>query len=152
MYVQMCQDNFNGECSSGKGRKALVAFMETLVSKDVPFDQGKLSEAAQRGQALFEGKAGCVQCHNGLLLFRRHTAQHRGCPRTWKSFRDPLRHIAYRAVNHQPRRAQRGQLAPGRGFFPGEQELRGCRQVHYPHAAGAQIHRAVYAQRDDEHG
>jgi cytochrome c peroxidase len=98
VYVQMCQENFNGECSSGKGRKALVAFMETLVSKDVPFDQGQLSEAAQRGQALFEGKAGCAQCHNGPY-FSDGTPHNTGVPENLEIFRDPLRHIAYRAVN-----------------------------------------------------
>ena len=98
VYVQMCQENFNGECSSGKGRKALVAFMETLVSKDVPFDLGQLSEAAQRGQALFEGKAGCAQCHNGPY-FSDGKPHNTGVPENLEIFRDPLRHIAYRAVN-----------------------------------------------------
>jgi len=65
VYIGMCQENFNGECSSGKGRKALVAFMETLVSTDAPFDSGTISAAAKNGQALFEGKAGCISCHNG---------------------------------------------------------------------------------------
>ena len=101
VYVQMCQDNFNGECSSGKGRNALVAFMETLVSKDVPFDQGKLSESAQRGQALFEGKAGCVQCHNGPY-FSDGKPHNTGVPENLDVFKDPLRHVAYRArmTNH----------------------------------------------------
>lgn len=101
VYVQMCQENFNGECSSGKGRKALVAFMETLVSKDVPFDQGKLSEAARRGQSLFEGKADCVQCHNGPY-FSDGEPHNTGVDENLDIFKDPLRHIAYRAVltNH----------------------------------------------------
>lgn len=101
VYVQMCQENFNGECSSGKGRKALVAFMQTLVSTDTPFDQGKLSDAAMRGQALFEGKAGCIQCHNGPYLSdgKPHNT---GVDENLDIFNDPLRHVAYRAVmtNH----------------------------------------------------
>ncbi|MFQ5912454.1 MAG: cytochrome-c peroxidase [Nitrospinota bacterium] len=56
--------------------RAISAFERTLVSKaeNVPFDRFKkgdrkaLSESARRGLALFEGKGGCMQCHNGPLL------------------------------------------------------------------------------------
>jgi cytochrome c peroxidase len=101
VYVQMCQENFNGECSSGKGRKALVAFVETLVSVDAPFDSGTLSAAAKKGQALFEGKAGCINCHNGTY-FSDGQPHNTGMPENMDVFQDPLRHIAYRAVmtNH----------------------------------------------------
>jgi cytochrome c peroxidase len=101
VYIEMCQQNFNGECSSGKGRKALVAFMDTLTSKDAPFDSGNLSAAAQNGQALFEGKAGCLSCHNGPY-FSDGTPHNTGVPENMDVFEDPLRHIAYRAVmtNH----------------------------------------------------
>ncbi len=101
VYIKMCQDNFNGECSSGKGRKALVAFMDTLVSKDVPFDTGSMSAAAKKGQALFEGKAGCINCHDGAY-FSDGAPHNTGVPENMDVFKDPLRHIAYRAVltNH----------------------------------------------------
>ncbi len=101
VYVQMCQENFNGECSSGKGRKALVAFMDTLTSNDAPFDSGILSDAASNGRGLFEGKAGCVSCHNGPY-FSDGTPHNTGVPENLDVFKDPLRHIAYRAVltNH----------------------------------------------------
>lgn len=54
---------------------AIAAFERTLVSDPakVPFDRyakgGKnaLTAAAKRGFALFTGKAGCIQCHNGPL-------------------------------------------------------------------------------------
>lgn len=56
--------------------QAIAAFERTLVSKaeNVPFDryakgdQSALSPEAKRGLALFQGKAGCIQCHNGPLL------------------------------------------------------------------------------------
>ena len=100
-YVNMCKDNFNGECSSGKGRKALVAFMDTLVSTDAPFDTGKMSDAAERGQTLFEGKAECIQCHNGPYLSdgKPHNT---GVPENMEVFENPMRHLTYRAVvtNH----------------------------------------------------
>ncbi len=101
VYIKMCQDNFGGECSSGKGRKALVAFMDTLVSKDVPFDTGSMSDAAKNGQALFEGKAGCINCHGGPY-FSDGAAHNTGVPENLDIFKDPLRHISYRAVltNH----------------------------------------------------
>ena len=101
IYVKMCKDNFNGECSSGKGRKALVAFMDTLVSKDAPFDTGKMSAAAKRGRTLFEGKAKCVQCHNGPYLSdgKPHNT---GVPENMEVFENPMRHLTYRSVvtNH----------------------------------------------------
>ena len=54
---------------------AIAAFGRTVVSKaeNVPFDryakgnQSALSAEAKRGLALFQGKAGCIQCHNGPL-------------------------------------------------------------------------------------
>ncbi len=54
---------------------AIAAFQRTVVSdaKKVPFDRyargdkQALSEAQLRGMALYSGKAGCIQCHNGAL-------------------------------------------------------------------------------------
>jgi len=50
--------------------QAIASYERTLVSGDAPFDRwhygrraDALSPAAQRGYALFAGKAGCVQCH-----------------------------------------------------------------------------------------
>jgi cytochrome c peroxidase len=101
VYVNMCKENFNGECSSGKGRNALVAFVESLVSKDAPFDTGKMSGAAKRGQTLFEGKAKCIQCHNGPYLSdgKPHNT---GVPENMEVFNNPMRHLTYRSVvtNH----------------------------------------------------
>jgi len=101
IYVNMCKDNFNGECSSGKGRKALVAFVETLVSKDAPFDSGTMSAAAKRGQALFEGKAKCMQCHNGAYL-SDGMPHNTGVPENMEMFNNPMRHMTYRSImtNH----------------------------------------------------
>lgn len=54
---------------------AIAAFQRTIVSdpKKVPFDRymsgdkNALSPSALRGFALFNGKANCIQCHNGPL-------------------------------------------------------------------------------------
>jgi cytochrome c peroxidase len=55
--------------------QAIAAFERTLVSdaKQVPFDRyamgdkNALTDSQKRGLALFNGKAGCIQCHNGPL-------------------------------------------------------------------------------------
>jgi len=99
VYVQMCKENFNGECSSGKMRKALVAFMETLVSKDAPFDTGNLSSSAKNGRKLFEGKARCISCHNGPY-FSDGTPHNTGVPENLEIFKDPMRHLTYRSIIH----------------------------------------------------
>ncbi|MEW5962722.1 MAG: cytochrome c peroxidase [Pseudomonadota bacterium] len=56
--------------------KAIAAYQRTIVSdpKKVPFDRylagdkSALSDSAKKGLALFEGKAGCISCHNGALV------------------------------------------------------------------------------------
>jgi cytochrome c peroxidase len=57
----------------GDAWMAIAAFERTLVQRDTPLDkylQGEenaLSEEQVRGMAWFNGKAGCIQCHNGAL-------------------------------------------------------------------------------------
>jgi cytochrome c peroxidase len=54
--------------------RALAAFLRTLVSERSTWaryrdgETGALSARARRGLAVFEGKAGCAQCHAGALL------------------------------------------------------------------------------------
>ena len=45
--------------------QALVAFLATLDYPSSPHrtPEGRITEAARRGKSLFEGKAGCVNCH-----------------------------------------------------------------------------------------
>ncbi len=53
--------------------RAIASFERTINQHDTPIDKylngnkGALSEEQVRGKALFEGKAGCIQCHNGAL-------------------------------------------------------------------------------------
>jgi cytochrome c peroxidase len=55
--------------------RAIAAYQRTVVSdaSKVPFDRyargdkKALSESQKRGMALYNGKAGCIQCHNGSL-------------------------------------------------------------------------------------
>jgi len=52
--------------------KAIAAYVRTIVSGNAPYDRFKsgdkaaLSVSAQRGLALFEGKASCLRCHAGF--------------------------------------------------------------------------------------
>ncbi|HID44708.1 MAG TPA: cytochrome-c peroxidase [Chromatiaceae bacterium] len=52
---------------------AIAAFERTLVQRDTPLDKylqgdkSALNEQQVKGMALFNGKAGCIQCHNGAL-------------------------------------------------------------------------------------
>jgi cytochrome c peroxidase len=54
--------------------KAMAAFERTLIDNNTPFDKymrgdkSALSAQQVRGLNLFEGKAGCANCHNGPLL------------------------------------------------------------------------------------
>jgi len=76
-YVKRFKEVFGVERpTNGTAWMAIAAFERTLVSKPehVPFDryargdQSALSTEAKRGLALFQGKAGCAQCHNGPLV------------------------------------------------------------------------------------
>lgn len=97
-YVKMCRENFNGECSSGKARKALIAYLETLVSTgDAPFDSGKMTKDAEAGMVLFKGKARCIKCHNGPY-FSDGKPHNTGVPENLEVFKNAVRHATYRAV------------------------------------------------------
>lgn len=56
--------------------RAIAAYERTIVTdaKQVPFDRWlagdkkALTDSQQRGLALFNGKANCIQCHNGALV------------------------------------------------------------------------------------
>ena len=73
-YVKKFKQVFNHDVNFDDLAKAIAAFERTIVSKNVPFDkflQGDtkaLSNAQQRGLALFKSKAGCVRCHGGAVL------------------------------------------------------------------------------------
>lgn len=53
---------------------AMAAFERYLSQPDTPFDRfmkgdkNAISEKAKQGKVLFEGKANCIECHNGPML------------------------------------------------------------------------------------
>lgn len=87
---------------------AIAAFERTLVSdpKKVPFDRyamgdkKALSEAQLRGMALFNGKAGCIRCHNGPLASDQKFYA-LGVPENEVFFKEPLYQITHRWENYQ---------------------------------------------------
>lgn len=54
---------------SEKKARAIDAYLMGLKAQESPYLlDGKLSEKAQKGKVLFEGKAGCIDCHKGQHL------------------------------------------------------------------------------------
>ncbi len=97
-YVERFNKTLGGEPSFGRTLKAIAAFERTLVSKNVPFDEGTLSEQARQGLELFKGKAGCIRCHNGPY-FSDGKAHNLGVAHNPEIVQDPLRHIALRSFS-----------------------------------------------------
>lgn len=95
-YVERFNATQGGEPSFGRTLNAVAAFVETLVSRNVPFDRGRMSASARRGYELFRGRAGCVQCHNGSYFSdaRPHVT---GVPTHPELTGDPIRHFTMRA-------------------------------------------------------
>ncbi len=97
-YVELFNKALGSEPSFGGTLKAIAAFERTLVSKNVPFDQGELSKKARQGLELFQGKAGCIRCHNGPY-FSDGKAHNLGVAHNPEIIQDPLRHIALRSFS-----------------------------------------------------
>ncbi|MEA3273746.1 MAG: cytochrome c peroxidase [Pseudomonadota bacterium] len=93
-YVEMFEAAGYGEPSNGSVRKAIPEYLKTLTSENVPFDTGKISDAANRGMELFKGKAGCIGCHNGPML-TDGKAHNTGVPENFDVFLDPNNHQAF---------------------------------------------------------
>ncbi len=82
--------------------KAIASFeRSSLVADNSPLDQylagdeAALSEEAMRGKALFQGKAGCIQCHHGPLL-TDEKFHNLGLPENPLFTKDPLRQVSLR--------------------------------------------------------
>ncbi len=83
--------------------QAVAAFERTIVTDPakVPFDrylagdQSALSDAAKRGMELYNGKAGCLSCHNGALASDERY-YNLGVPAAPEFAQDPLYQITLR--------------------------------------------------------
>lgn len=100
-YVEMFHGSFGGEPTFGRIISAVASFLKTITSRNVPIDRylngdtSALSTGAREGLALFQGKAGCAQCHNGAL-FSDQKFHALGVPQNRNIFDDPVRHITFR--------------------------------------------------------
>lgn len=71
-YQEQHRKVFGRDLDADGVAKAIAAYVRTITSGDSPFDRYRagdrsaLSAEAQRGLALFEGKALCVSCHVGF--------------------------------------------------------------------------------------
>ncbi len=84
---------------------AIAAYERTLVQTDTPLDRylkgdkKALSEAQIRGKAIFEGKGGCIQCHNGALATNQEYVNI-GVPPNKRWQTDGLAQITFRFENY----------------------------------------------------
>jgi len=71
-YQQEFRKVFGRELDPDGVAKAIAAYVRTIVSGNSPYDRYRagdksaISAAAQRGLAVFEGKALCARCHAGF--------------------------------------------------------------------------------------
>lgn len=100
-YEQGFKEAFGGEPTYGRILNSVAAFLQTLRSRDVPFDRylggddNAISAEAKRGLELFQGKANCIQCHSGPML--ADGGFHKlGLPGNRDIFKTPQRHITFR--------------------------------------------------------
>lgn len=100
-YQRRFEEVFGGDPSYGGTLKALTAFLKTLTSQKVPFDnylkgdKSAISDQAKAGLALFKGKASCIQCHHGPML-SDNKFHNLGIPQNKDIFKEPERHITFR--------------------------------------------------------
>lgn len=82
---------------------AIAAYQRTIVTHatKVPFDRylagdaGAMTDEAKRGMTLFNGKAGCISCHNGALVSDQNF-YNTGVPTAAEFSDDPLYQITLR--------------------------------------------------------
>ncbi len=101
-YVKLFNEVFGTEWPNLEDAwRAIAAFERMLIQTDTPFDQymrdnkSALSEKAKKGMELFQGKAGCIQCHNGPF-FTDEKYHNLGVPENPAFEEDSLRQITFR--------------------------------------------------------
>lgn len=60
--------NTNDPATVGRLTASLVAYLEQLEPPRTAWDDGTLTAKQLRGEKLFQGKAGCIACHTGVLF------------------------------------------------------------------------------------
>lgn len=97
-YAEMFKTSFSGDPYGGSIYTAVGEFLKTIRTVDAPLDkylrgdQAALSSQQLAGKAVFEGKGGCIACHNGPMLSDGKTHA-LGVPENPAVTAEPLRHI-----------------------------------------------------------
>ena len=101
-YVRLFREVFGSPWPELKDAwRAIAAFQRALVQPDTPFDlyllggEDELDESQKRGLELFQGKAGCIQCHNGPML-SDEKYYNLGVPLQESFLEDPQQQITHR--------------------------------------------------------
>jgi cytochrome c peroxidase len=113
-YVKRFRDVFGDEWPLiGNAWRAIAAYERTLVQTDTPLDKylkgdkKALSEEQVRGKAIFEGKGGCIQCHNGALTTNQEYINI-GVPPNKRWQEDGLAQITFRFENYAKGQTEEG--------------------------------------------
>ncbi len=101
-YIKAFKEVFGTEQPLGEDSwRAIAAFQRALVQPDTPFDnyirgdKSALTEEQIKGMKLFQGKAGCIQCHNGPML-TDEKYYNTGVPLQESFLEDPQQQITHR--------------------------------------------------------
>ncbi|RLJ20929.1 cytochrome-c peroxidase [bacterium endosymbiont of Escarpia laminata] len=93
--------------------RAIASFERTLVQRDTPLDKYLLGDKSAlnadelKGKELFEGKAGCIQCHNGAITSDQDF-HNIGIPPNKRWEEDGLAQITFRFEQYAKGQTQEG--------------------------------------------
>jgi cytochrome c peroxidase len=105
-YVQLFQVVFGDNPSFGKVLNAVTAYVHSINSGETAYDlymagdESALSGDQIAGLELFNGEAGCAECHNGPA-FTDNNFYVNDIPENIEIWSDPLRHISFRRFFRQ---------------------------------------------------
>jgi len=107
-----CANSNTDECNTAAAQLVaqLVAYVKTLDPPATAFDEGKLSASALRGEKIFQGKGGCIECHGGPL-FTDNLTHNTGVPQV--TFKSPYRAADAPAVTSNDKGAPPPPADPG---------------------------------------
>ncbi len=102
VYIEMFKKAFGTERPKIRDAwRAIATFERTLVQRDTPLDKylqgdkSALTDEQIKGKELFEGKAGCIRCHNGHFVTDQKY-YNLGVPENQLFKESPLHQITFR--------------------------------------------------------
>ncbi len=116
-YVAAFKEVFGDEWPLiGNAWRAIASFERTMVQTETPLDAylkgdaTALSEEQVRGKSVFEGKGGCISCHNGALTTNEEYVNI-GIPPNKRWEEDGLAQITFRFEQYAKGQTQKGYRA-----------------------------------------